>query len=172
MAQLLTDILTLNRAEVGKLECRPEPLELEPFCFHLIEEIQLSLGTQQPIRLIHQGQTTTACLDSKLLHSILSNLLVNAVKYSADENCPIQLRLTCTPESATFQIQDWGIGIPAQDQPLLYEAFYRGQNVGDIAGTGLGLAVVKTCVDLHRGQISVESQVGCGTTFTVTLPQS
>jgi signal transduction histidine kinase/CHASE1-domain containing sensor protein len=171
MAQLLTDILTLNRAEMGKLEFRPEPLELEPFCFHLIEEIQLSMGMQQPIRFIHQGQTTTACLDSKLLHSILSNLLANAVKYSATENRPIQLRLTCTPESATFQIQDWGIGIPAQDQPLLYEAFYRGQNVGDITGTGLGLAVVKTCVDLHQGQISVESQVGCGTTFTVTLPQ-
>jgi signal transduction histidine kinase/CHASE1-domain containing sensor protein len=171
MAQLLTDILTLNRAEAGKLEFRPERLDLEQFCRQIVEEIQLSTGCQQAIDFVHQGDCHAVRLDSKLLHSILANLLTNAVKYSPAHSS-VQLRLTCTAEAAIFQVQDWGIGIPTEDQPQLYEAFYRGQNVGDVAGTGLGLAVVKTCVDRHGGQIAVHSQVGAGTTFTVTLPLS
>jgi signal transduction histidine kinase/CHASE1-domain containing sensor protein len=168
MAQLLNDILMLNRAEAGKLECRPEPLALEPFCRHVIEEIQLSTSAQQPLRFINLADGLEARLDGKLLYSILSNLLSNAVKYSPADS-PVQFTLNCTIDSVIFQVQDWGIGIPTEDQPQLYEAFYRGQNVGDVAGTGLGLAVVKTCVDLHGGQITVESQVGLGTTFTVML---
>lgn len=69
-----------------------------------------------------------------------------------------------------FQIKDEGIGIPAADQQLLFEPFHRGRNVGDIPGTGLGLAVVKKLLDVHGGQITVASVVGVGTTFTITLP--
>jgi signal transduction histidine kinase len=71
---------------------------------------------------------------------------------------------------AKFRITDQGLGIPEEDQQRLFETFYRARNVGTIAGTGLGLAIVKKCVDLHGGHIAVESQVGIGTTFTVTLP--
>jgi signal transduction histidine kinase len=69
-----------------------------------------------------------------------------------------------------FLLKDAGIGIPAADHCRLFEPFYRGSNVDDVPGTGLGLAVVKKLVDLHGGQIAVASVVGVGTTFTVTLP--
>ncbi|MBD2104553.1 CHASE domain-containing protein [Leptolyngbya sp. FACHB-261] len=180
MAQLLSDILTLTRAEVGKLEYRPELLNLDQFCQRLIEEVQLSRhgygeghsgngSAERSIRFTNHSGCIQAYLDEKLLHSILTNLLSNALKYSAPES-QIHLELT-HGENIIFKVRDQGIGIPPEDQQQLYEAFYRGQNVGDITGTGLGLAVVKTCVDLHGGQISFESKVGLGTTFTLTLPQ-
>lgn len=78
--------------------------------------------------------------------------------------------MNCTPGEIIFQVKDQGIGIPAEAQQNLYEPFHRASNVGMIEGTGLGLAVVKKCVELHRGQIFVESEVGLGTTVTVHLP--
>ncbi|MDY7015972.1 MAG: HAMP domain-containing sensor histidine kinase, partial [Cyanobacteriota bacterium] len=69
-----------------------------------------------------------------------------------------------------FEVKDAGIGIPPEAQSRLFESFYRASNVGKIRGTGLGLTIVKHCVDLHRGTLNVESQVGVGTTFRVTLP--
>ena len=170
MAQLLSDILTLGRAEAGKLEFRPEPVNLVSFCQHLIEELQDSMECGSRINFTVQGSFTDAYIDSKLLQSILSNLLSNAIKYSSS-NSSIQFTLNCTSEAVTFLVKDHGIGIAPDDQQRLYEAFHRGKNVGDVEGTGLGLAVVKTCVDLHGGQINVESKMNSGTTFTVTLPQ-
>lgn len=70
-----------------------------------------------------------------------------------------------------FQVHDQGIGISSTDQESLFEPFYRGQKATTIAGTGLGLAVVKKCVDLQNGKILVESQEGIGTTFTVKIPR-
>ena len=68
-----------------------------------------------------------------------------------------------------LQVQDKGIGIPAADLPNLFQSFHRGTNVGNIQGTGIGLHVVKECVDLHQGRIDVESEAGRGTTFRVVL---
>ena len=108
------------------------------------------------------------CLDQKLLRHILSNLLSNAIKYSPD-NSKIELEVACEEGEVIFQIQDYGIGIPPEDLPHLFESFHRGENVDNIPGTGLGLAIVKKSVDLHSGQITVNSKVGVGTTFTVKI---
>ena len=108
-------------------------------------------------------------MDEKLLRQILENLLTNALKYSPSGS-PIEFTLSYSTAQAVFQIRDQGIGIPEEDRQRLFEAFHRATNVGTIAGTGLGLAIVKKCVDLHKGQIVLESEVGVGTTFTITLP--
>jgi signal transduction histidine kinase len=153
MTRLLTDILTLTRAEAGNLGCHPEVLDLEAFCLNLVEEKQLSTdhhSIQFAINFVGSGQTHPVQLDANLLYSILNNLLENAMKYS-DLDQPILLSTTIESEK-------------------IYELFYRGQNIGAIAGTGLGLAVVKKCVELHQGKISITSEVGQGTTFTVQIP--
>lgn len=167
MSQQITDILTLTRAEVGKLEFTPELFDLETFCHQLVEEMQSTRNRK--LIFDSNGQTKRSFMDKKLLRSLLTNLLSNAIKYSPDE-APIYVSLSCDETLATFQIRDQGIGIPPEDQPRIYETFYRGQNVGDITGTGLGLAVVKTCVDLHQGEITIDSKPGQGTIVTVTIP--
>jgi signal transduction histidine kinase len=109
-------------------------------------------------------------MDKKLLRQLLSNLLLNAIKYSPSGGT-VQFELASQGDKAIFQIQDQGIGIPREDQPRLFEFFHRAKNVGAIAGTGLGLAIVKKCVDSHDGHITLNSEVGVGTRFTITLPK-
>ncbi len=168
MTGLLNDVLLLGKAEAGKLEFKPRPLELAKFCQELVEEIELNTSNHTVAFRTH-NQCRNACLDEKLLRTILSNLLSNAIKYSPDSDL-VRFDLICEQEKAIFRIQDQGIGIPLAEQAQLFNSFERGSNVGAISGTGLGLAIVKKSVDLHGGQITVESQVGVGTTFIVTLP--
>jgi PAS domain S-box-containing protein len=169
MVQLLDDILTINRAETGKLEFNPKQLDLEALCRHFIEEIQLSTGDDHALLFTCEGKAIPVCLDEKLLRSILSNLLSNAIKYSP-QGGNVNLRLEFSQNAILLQIQDRGIGISSEDQKQLFEPFYRGKNVRTIPGTGLGLVVVKKCVDLHQGSIKIKSEVGMGTTCVVTLP--
>ncbi|MBD2447419.1 CHASE3 domain-containing protein [Nostoc sp. FACHB-152] len=169
MNHLLTDILTITRAESGKLDYKPQLINVETFCLNLVEDLQLFVTNPHPIEFRSQGNCFRVSLDEKLLYSILSNLLLNAIKYSK-ANCKISLILTAETEFTIFQVIDEGIGIPLAEQPKIYEPFYRGENVENVAGSGLGLAVVKKCVERHQGEIYVDSEVGVGTKFTVKIP--
>lgn len=128
----------------------------------------MSNSSQHSIAFVSRGNCKLAWVDKKLLRPILMNLLNNAIKYSPSGS-KVSLELSCLQSNAIFKIKDTGIGI-ALAREQLFEPFCRGSNVGDIPGTGLGLAVVKKLVDLHCGQILVDSEVGKGTTFTIALP--
>jgi signal transduction histidine kinase len=167
MSQQITDLLTLTRAEVGKLEFNPQMLDVTSFCQQVIDEIQP--GIAQPVEVLIDQPAVKAFWDKKLVRSLLTNLLSNAAKYSADTSS-IQLRLQSDADQATLQVSDQGIGIPAVDQTRILETFQRGSNAGHIAGTGLGLAIVHVCVQLHQGHWQIHSKEGQGTTVLVTLP--
>ncbi|BAQ61084.1 chromatic acclimation sensor CcaS [Geminocystis sp. NIES-3708] len=169
MVQLLDDILTINRAETGNLEFNPQPLALENFCRQFMEEIKLSTNTQHHLKFICQGKRIDVCLDEKLLRSILANLLSNAIKYSP-QNSSIYLYLIFHSDKIQIKVRDKGVGISPEDMREIFEPFYRGQNVRHLTGTGLGLVVVKKCVDLHSGSITIRSQMNKGTTVKIILP--
>jgi signal transduction histidine kinase len=169
MNHLLTDILTLTRAEAGELDYKPQLINVENFCLNLLEDVQMFSRTTHVIKFIKHGQSFRANLDEKLLYSILSNLLLNAIKYSSPGG-KIYLVLNAQPDVTIFQVIDEGIGISPEEQVRLYEPYYRSENVESIVGTGLGLPIVKKCVDRHQGEIFVDSKVGVGTTFTVKIP--
>jgi len=169
--QLLTDLLTLTRAEAGKLDFSPELINLRQFCQRIVDDVQGSIEQPRIIKFEYCSDGDRAFADPKLLQSILTNLLSNAVKYSAlASDQPIQFQVINTSEALEFRVSDRGIGIPFQDQAHLYDVFYRGSNVGNISGTGLGLAVVETCIRLYQGHLAFESQEGQGTTFDAVLP--
>ena len=167
--QLMEDVLTIGRTEAGKLELNPTWLDLEEFCREILQEIRLGTGATHTIAFTSHGNCQRAYLDPKLLRSILTNLLSNAVKYSPAET-KIQFQLFYLENKLRFKIQDQGIGIPLEDQPRLFQMFYRAKNADTIRGTGLGLAIVKQCVEVHRGTITFTSQEKAGTTFTIELP--
>ncbi len=168
MTQLLEEVLLIGSAEAGKLKFEPTLIDVVAFCGELIETLQLNT-TQHKLLFVSDSKELYAQMDQKLLGHIFTNLLSNAIKFSPNGSV-IQLDLVSSSEIVVFRIQDNGIGIPDKDLPLLFESFSRASNVGCIQGTGLGLTIVKKSVDLHGGQIAVESEVGVGTTFTVTLP--
>lgn len=167
--QMLTELLEFGKAEVGKLEFNPEPINLVRFCQYLVEEMQFITGPKHRIIFTNQDECDDACFDEKLLRHIFSNLLSNAIKYSPHGG-NVYFELSSQNGEVVFQVKDNGIGIPPADQQCLFESFHRAANVGRIPGNGLGLTMVKKCLELHSGQIVVNSIVGEGTTFTVTLP--
>jgi signal transduction histidine kinase len=167
MSQQIGDLLTLTRAEVGKLEFRPELVEIDSLCRQILME--LDDPVQQRVTVTNHCPNTKAFWDKNLMRSLLTNLLSNAVKYSPTSE-PVELIIDCTDQTARLKVCDRGIGIPIADQPQIRNAFCRGSNVGEIVGSGLGLAVVNTCVELHRGEWAIDSVEGEGTTVTVTLP--
>ncbi|MEH1768611.1 MAG: PAS domain S-box protein [Nostoc sp.] len=169
MVQMLDDILTINRAETGKLEFNPKLIDLEEFCAYFVEEMRLSTNERHTLSFACQGKAVSAWVDERLLRSILSNLLLNAIKYSP-EGGNVNLSLEFKSDTVILQVQDQGIGIPLADQKQLFQPFHRGKNVRSIPGTGLGLVVVKKCVDLHQGHINITTEVGIGTTCAVILP--
>ena len=169
MTVLLDDVLTISRTDLGKLEFAPNPLDLKSFCHALVEEVKTSLRDEQPINFTYQIEQHGFQLDRKLLHHILTNLLVNAGKYSPDGKV-IDLIITYSNSELVFEVRDRGIGIPTPDLPQIFDSFYRATNTNSFQGTGLGLAIVKQYVELHGGAIAVESQLNIGTTFTVTIP--
>lgn len=123
-----------------------------------------------PIEFTVLGDASTIQLDPKLLDHILTNLFGNAIKYSP-QNSSIIFELNLSSDSINFRITDKGIGINISDLPHIFNSFYRASNASDFPGTGLRIAIVKQCVDLHKGKISVNSVIGEGTTFTITIPK-
>ncbi len=170
MSQLLDEVSFIGKADTGKLQCELVLLDLQAFCRQLIRETELSTAQKQiTIIFTASGQLGEALWDEHLLRHILGNLLTNAIKYSF-VGSKVDFELIAQEKSVTFRIKDRGIGIPKNELQQLFQPFHRASNVGAIPGTGLGLAIVKKCVEAYKGEISVESEVGVGTTFTVTLP--
>jgi len=170
MRRLLDEVLTLGRAESGVLQLRPVQLALSELCGKVIAEFRIGEGKQHTIVFEDRFERETADLDENLLRHILNNLLANAIKYSAPGST-VKLSVEPVDGNVRVTVEDSGIGIPAEDLPRLFESFHRASNVQSRPGTGLGLAIAKKSVELHGGSITVDTKVGVGTRFHVSLPR-
>lgn len=169
MGGMMEEVLLLSRFDAGKTEFRPEPIALASYCQRIADEVLSATHHRCPIRVIGTDVLPSATADERLLRHVLTNLLMNASKYS-DPGSAVDLKVFETGGDAVFEVRDRGIGIPESDRAWMFHAFQRGSNVGTRPGTGLGLVIVKRCVNLHGGRIELESAVGVGTTFRVYLP--
>ncbi len=167
IAHLLEDALTLDHSQSRQFIVNPQRFDLVQFCRQLIE-VQVMSQPGQTIEFKCDRATCYAELDQTLLNQILINLLANALKYSPAQG-RVELELACFADRVQFRVQDWGIGIPPDDQPLVFTSFYRAKNVSTYPGTGLGLAIVQRAVELQHGEITLTSNLGEGTTIVVTL---
>jgi PAS domain S-box-containing protein len=171
MTEMLDQVLLIGKVDAGRLEFNPSAVKIEEFCRSVLTEIRPGISANHELSLSVRLATRHALLDPVLLRRILSNLLVNAVKYSP-QGGQVNLNVEGTKNDIRFAVSDEGIGIPEADRSRLFEAFHRARNIGNISGTGLGLAIVKRCVDLHGGEIGFESKDGKGTRFVVRIPIS
>jgi len=169
MGGLMEQVLVLGRVEAGTVGCRPTPVNLPSLARKLTDESLSATNQRSPIHWQAENDMSGAQADENLLRHVFSNLLSNAVKYSPP-NTPVLFSGRREGETAVFRVRDRGVGIPEAERPRLFEAFHRCANVGDIPGTGLGLVIVKRCVDLHGGTLECDSALNEGTTFTVRLP--
>lgn len=170
MNSLLEDILVLSKTESDKQTLKPEPIELRLFCQNIIHKLA-SIYANQTVNFEYRLAADIVNLDRVTLSNILNNLLSNALKYSpAKTAVNFIISAQIEPLGINIEVSDRGIGIPQESQKHLFESFYRASNVSSFPGTGLGMSIVKKTVDLYQGSITVNSQVGQGTTIIVYLP--
>ncbi|HTE31527.1 MAG TPA: PAS domain S-box protein [Chryseolinea sp.] len=168
MTYLLDDILTIGKADAGKILTNYSSISIEDFFNQTAREIEQNDGTHKiKVKLSCTIKEFTS--DEKLLRNILINLLTNAVKFSSLIKT-VYLTVSNSSDFLQFTVEDKGIGIAQEDMANIFTAFHRGGNVGTIQGTGLGLSIAKKAVDLLNGEITVQSKVGKGTVFTIMLP--
>lgn len=171
--RLISDILDLSKIESKRATLDCSPVHLMPF-FEMITGTLGNVAEKKQIRLILDvPEELFIEADEDKLKQIFLNLVSNGINYTLDGGrVKITAQISKDEENVIFQVSDTGIGIPKSDLPRVFERFYRvdkgrSRNSG---GTGLGLSIVKHLVELHHGQLAVESELGAGTTFTVTLP--
>jgi len=170
MTNLIDRLLNSLQMFDGRAELYYHPVQID--LSELLHEVcqtyrEITPGAQIVENLRQRPRATTG--DPGLLHQAFSNLLSNAIKYSPDGGL-VEVRAQAEPGWQTVVITDHGIGIPASDLDHLFERYHRGSNVKGVVGTGIGLYLVKMVIDLHRGSIRVDSEVGKGSRFTVRLP--
>ncbi|HSU57231.1 MAG TPA: PAS domain S-box protein [Candidatus Dormibacteraeota bacterium] len=169
MAGMMEAILVLSRMDAGKLEFRPTSVNLEPFCRRMVDEVLSATNHRCGIELSVVAGLPPAKVDERLVGHMVTNLLSNAIKYS-EPGSTVKFSVGREQKSLVCSVRDHGIGISEEDQQRLFTAFHRGANVGNRPGTGLGLVLVKRCVEMHGGQMKIQSALGRGTTVTLKLP--
>ncbi|WP_304406680.1 cell wall metabolism sensor histidine kinase WalK, partial [uncultured Clostridium sp.] len=158
---VLSNIENLNRMDNGKFKPR-EVIE------NIIDIVKRESDKKQiKIEYINEFDGNIVGSEDKF-HQLALNLIENAIKYSK-ENGNVKIITTSTKENFIFKVIDDGIGIPKDDIPRIFERFYRVDKSRSTRGTGLGLAIVKHIVKLFNGDITVDSEVGVGSSFTVKI---
>jgi signal transduction histidine kinase len=166
---MIEDFLVMSQAESGKLPIEPTVLDLQQVCQKLITTYQYTNSDKHRLTLKIEQNCQEVALDERRLRYILNNLLSNAVKYSPDGG-EVGLEVARRGDYVDFTVSDQGIGIPPEYRSKLFRRFERATNVGKIRGVGLGLSIVKQIVEEQGGAIAIDSQLGVGTTVTITLP--
>ncbi|HHS96492.1 MAG TPA: GAF domain-containing protein [Chloroflexi bacterium] len=168
---LINDILDISKIEAGKMELDFKPVDLKEV-IHGVMSTAIALVKDKPIELQQSvpADLPTIIADERRVRQILLNLVSNAAKFT-DEGF-IRVEVTYDDEYVTISVSDTGIGIPEDKLPKIFEAFTQvdASPSRKYGGTGLGLTITKSFIELHGGEIWVESEVGKGSTFTFRLP--
>ena len=167
LTDILNEFLSLGKIEEGKIQVHLSEFNLKEQLQLIISEIRPILKSNQRIQYEHNGHDH-ANLDVSLVRNIMINLISNAIKFSP-EKATIWVMSENDGNRISISVRDEGLGIPEDDMKHLFERFFRGKNVVNIQGTGLGLHIVSKYIDLMGGTIAVESELEKGTAFTLNF---
>lgn len=166
---VVNELLDVSKIQAGRLEYVQEPVDLDALLREVVEIMQ---QTHPSHTIVVRGAVQTTLIgDRDRLGQVFTNLLSNAIKYSPDAQS-VEVDLSASEDAVTIRVLDHGLGIPCEQRDKIFERFYRSRVPGQrvIPGLGMGLYIVSKIVEGHGGTITVDSEVGKGSTFTVTLP--
>ncbi|WP_209331908.1 hybrid sensor histidine kinase/response regulator [Lunatimonas salinarum] len=166
---LLTSVLFFGKADADKMNYKPVKVYTAAFLKDVVDMVKAGIDNEVKIESKFDKLPKMITTDMDLLYQILENLLANAVKYSKDGGL-VEFKVWVDGSLLKAEIKDYGIGIAPSEQNQLFDRFFRGKNVGLREGSGLGLSIVKKCVEVIGGEISFASEVNKGTTFYLEIP--
>jgi len=167
LIDILNEFLSLGRIEEGKIQVRTAEFDIHEMTNGIINEMSNNLKQGQSFEYSHTGLDLLKS-DPSLMTHIMMNLFSNAIKFSP-ENSVISVCTKHCDDTFTLTVKDRGVGISAEDREHLFERFFRGRNVSNIQGTGLGLHIIKKYAELLNGTITCDSELDQGAEFIVTL---
>jgi signal transduction histidine kinase len=168
LGKLTAELLDVTRITSGRLELWREPMDLVALAREIVDRYRGEGTRGTPTILFESDASVVGEWDTSRLDQVLSNLVANAIRYGAGK--PIHLAVRSSDSSARIVVQDGGIGIAPDQKERIFERFERAVSSQNYGGLGLGLWIARRIVEAHGGGIDVESQLGEGATFTVTLP--
>lgn len=172
---LIEELFLYSKLDAAAIPFHFERINLNEFLKHIIEEFQLQ-ETQVSLQLSTQGTTISNVLADRMqLNRVFINLLQNSLKFKAhDRPLSIQIAISETSERVEVRVSDNGQGISTEQLPFVFDHFYRGEEARptNTGGSGLGLAIVKQIIDMHKGQVKLESELHQGTTVTILLKKA
>lgn len=170
LLRVLDKVTVIDAVNKGKLEFKPSKADLHKLCRTLVRDLNEMEMVPDRIDLVIHPVPDEVWIDESLFGHIFTNLLLNALNFS-DKKQRISFEVSMPADGQLlFEICDRGIGIPDDEKEYIFEPFYRTSNARNARGSGLGLAVVRDCLELHKGQVSFESSLGKGSVFRVILP--
>jgi PAS domain S-box-containing protein len=176
LEQLIAELLDVSKIQAGRLEYAQEPVDLDALLQEVVDTLQ-QIHPSHTLLLRGAGQTgqtgqTSLMGDPDRLGQVFINLLSNAIKYSPGAQT-VEMDLDASENAVTVRVHDHGLGIPQEQRDKIFERFYRatGPRQRGIPGLGMGLYIVAEIVKQHGGTITVDSELGRGSTFTVTFPR-
>lgn len=165
---LVNDMLDISRVSTGRLSLNLEKVHLEKLVLDMADRLSTFMEMSNCQVKIETDKDVIGLWDKFRLEQVITNLFTNAAKYAPDR--PVDVTLVKKDHKAILKVRDYGDGISEENQKRIFERFVRAVTSPSVSGLGLGLYISKQIIELHHGSIEVESQIGRGTTFTVTLP--
>jgi signal transduction histidine kinase len=168
---LINDILELAKLEAGKMRLHPVPVHAGQACEHAVAQLRHQAEKKNiDLRVVADPGAAAARQDAGKIHQILTNLVSNAVKFTPEGGW-VTIRAGCDGHELTFTVADTGVGIAPEEQDLIFEKFRQAANpmTREQGGTGLGLSIVRELAKLLGGDVTVHSELGRGSTFTVRI---
>ena len=170
LARMVDDLQTFAAAEAAALQLQAQPRDLAEIAHAAADSMEPRFETCE-VGLDRKLAPAPVLADERRMHQVITNLLSNAVKFTpAGGN--VTMEVGQNDGHATLTVSDSGVGIPPEELPFVSERFWRGSNAAEVAGSGIGLAVVAELAWAHHGDMDVTSVPGHGTQVTVTLPSS
>ncbi|MDQ0271125.1 ATP-binding protein [Cytobacillus purgationiresistens] len=174
MGRLVNELLDIARMEAGHIQLTREAIDVKPFIRKIIRKFQ-GLANNKNIRLSEslESKPLWASFDPDRIEQVLTNLIDNAIRHTPEDGKVIVSEKS-DDRGLVIEVIDSGSGIPEEDLPFVFERFYKADKARTRgrSGTGLGLAIAKNIVDAHKGQITVQSKLGQGTTFSIFIPRN
>lgn len=167
---MIMDMLELKKLTTGRRNFNRSRVDFVQIVRELFSETKESGAKQRTLVLEVKGEPHELHADYSLIRYIFSNMLGNSIKFS-EPGTEVKVILDFEQDDLEVSFVDQGIGIPEEDQSKVFQSFYRGSNVSNVPGTGVGLSIVSEFVKLHKGKIKLVSTEGEGSTFTLSLPK-
>jgi len=171
MTKLMENVIIISKMDDDNFALHPSNVNLVEFVGKIVESIKYSFSSNHQIYIDCNEACSSVVIDETLAGLIFTNVITNAIKYSPKAE-KVEIELKCSDKTLSIKVKDFGIGMKEEEVSKIYNSFFRGSNVTNIPGYGLGMTIVKKCIDKYQGKIKIQTEYGHGMEVKIEIPNN